>query len=110
MAGDDVPNKKPDPSIYRIAAERLKVDPKECFVIEDSTIGLKVTPSRLLLDHISFTLLLDHIGFTLFIPNGNLIFSWMSSEFPDCCRPTLSVIANPPYPAISSPKSGKQKS
>ena len=44
MAGDDVPNKKPDPSIYRIAAERLKVDPKECFVIEDSTIGLKVTP------------------------------------------------------------------
>ena len=44
MAGDDVPNKKPDPSIYRIAAERLKVDPKECFVIEDSTIGLKVIP------------------------------------------------------------------
>jgi hypothetical protein len=43
MAGDDVPNKKPDPSIYRIAAQRLKLDPAECFVIEDSTIGLKVT-------------------------------------------------------------------
>lgn len=41
MAGDDVPNKKPDPSIYRIAAERLQLDPAECFVIEDSTIGLK---------------------------------------------------------------------
>lgn len=42
MAGDDVPNKKPDPSIYKIAAERLQVDPAECLVIEDSTIGLQV--------------------------------------------------------------------
>ena len=42
MAGDDVPNKKPDPSIYEIAAKRLQVDPAECLVIEDSTIGLKV--------------------------------------------------------------------
>lgn len=42
MAGDDVDKKKPDPSIYKIAAERLKVDPKECLVVEDSTIGLQV--------------------------------------------------------------------
>ena len=42
MAGDDVPNKKPDPSIYKIAAGRLQVDPAECLVIEDSTIGLQV--------------------------------------------------------------------
>ena len=42
MAGDDVPNKKPDPSIYLIAAERMGVDPSECLVIEDSTIGVKV--------------------------------------------------------------------
>lgn len=42
MAGDDVPEKKPDPSIYVIAAERLGVDPSECLVIEDSTIGLRV--------------------------------------------------------------------
>ena len=42
MAGDDVDKKKPDPSIYRVAAERLKLDPKECLVIEDSTVGLKV--------------------------------------------------------------------
>jgi len=41
MAGDDVPEKKPDPSIYVIAAERLGVDPSECLVIEDSTIGLR---------------------------------------------------------------------
>ena len=43
MAGDDVDQKKPDPMIYRIAAERLNVDPKECLVVEDSTIGLQVT-------------------------------------------------------------------
>lgn len=47
MAGDDVPEKKPDPSIYVIAAKRLSVDPTECLVVEDSTIGLRVcsTPS-----------------------------------------------------------------
>ncbi|KAK9812072.1 hypothetical protein WJX73_003157 [Symbiochloris irregularis] len=41
MAGDDVPEKKPDPSIYRIAAERMGLDPSECLVIEDSTIGVQ---------------------------------------------------------------------
>jgi beta-phosphoglucomutase-like phosphatase (HAD superfamily) len=40
MAGDDVPVKKPDPTIYKVAAERLKVDPGRCLVVEDSTIGL----------------------------------------------------------------------
>jgi len=39
-----VPAKKPDPSIYRLAAERLGVQPSECLVIEDSAIGLQVTP------------------------------------------------------------------
>jgi FMN phosphatase YigB (HAD superfamily) len=42
MAGDDVPEKKPHPSIYRIAAERLQLTPAECLVVEDSTIGLRV--------------------------------------------------------------------
>jgi hypothetical protein len=42
MAGDDVDKKKPDPMIYRIAAERLDVDPKHCLVVEDSIIGLQV--------------------------------------------------------------------
>ena len=42
MAGDDVPEKKPDPSIYAIAAERLQLAPAECLVIEDSAMGLKV--------------------------------------------------------------------
>lgn len=41
MAGDDVDKKKPDPTIYRVAAERLGVTPDECVVIEDSLVGLK---------------------------------------------------------------------
>lgn len=40
IAGDDVPLKKPDPMIYKVAAERLGVDPARCLVIEDSMIGL----------------------------------------------------------------------
>ena len=44
MAGDDVERKKPDPLIYRLAAERLEVDPADCLVIEDSTIGLQAWP------------------------------------------------------------------
>jgi beta-phosphoglucomutase-like phosphatase (HAD superfamily) len=40
-AGDDVPKKKPDPLIYRVAAERLGVAPGDCCVVEDSMIGLQ---------------------------------------------------------------------
>ena len=40
LAGDMVPRKKPDPSIYHLAAERLAVDPASCVVIEDSRNGL----------------------------------------------------------------------
>ena len=42
IAGDDVPKLKPDPIIYKIAAERLGVKPEECLVIEDSTVGYQV--------------------------------------------------------------------
>ena len=41
FAGDVVPKKKPDPAIYRLAAETLGVDPKRCVVIEDSNNGLR---------------------------------------------------------------------
>jgi len=40
FAGDMVPKKKPDPAIYKLAAEKLEVDPARCVVIEDSRIGL----------------------------------------------------------------------
>lgn len=41
LAGDDIPAKKPDPSIYKIASERLGVKPENCLVVEDSKIGLQ---------------------------------------------------------------------
>ncbi|KAG7619047.1 Haloacid dehalogenase-like hydrolase domain-containing protein [Arabidopsis thaliana] len=41
LAGDDVKEKKPDPSIYITAAEKLGVSVKDCLVVEDSVIGLQ---------------------------------------------------------------------
>ncbi|KAG0613698.1 hypothetical protein M758_6G122900 [Ceratodon purpureus] len=41
FAGDIVPNKKPDPAIYNLAAATLNVRPDRCVVIEDSRIGLR---------------------------------------------------------------------
>ncbi|XP_074308738.1 haloacid dehalogenase-like hydrolase domain-containing protein At4g39970 [Silene latifolia] len=41
LAGDDVKEKKPDPSIYITAAQRLGVSEKDCLVVEDSIIGLQ---------------------------------------------------------------------
>jgi HAD superfamily hydrolase (TIGR01509 family) len=40
FAGDMVSMKKPDSEIYNLASNELKVEPKECVVIEDSRIGL----------------------------------------------------------------------
>uniref|UniRef100_A0A0E0EMI9 Uncharacterized protein n=1 Tax=Oryza meridionalis TaxID=40149 RepID=A0A0E0EMI9_9ORYZ len=41
LAGDDVKLKKPDPSIYITAAEKLGVQSQNCLVVEDSVIGLQ---------------------------------------------------------------------
>ncbi|XP_034691378.1 haloacid dehalogenase-like hydrolase domain-containing protein At4g39970 [Vitis riparia] len=41
LAGDDVKEKKPDPSIYQTAVKRLGVSEKDCLVVEDSVIGLQ---------------------------------------------------------------------
>lgn len=40
FAGDVVARKKPDPSVYLLAARELGVDPARCCVVEDSHIGL----------------------------------------------------------------------
>jgi HAD superfamily hydrolase (TIGR01509 family) len=40
FAGDIVSKKKPDPAIYNLAIERLKLEPSRCLVIEDSRNGL----------------------------------------------------------------------
>jgi HAD superfamily hydrolase (TIGR01509 family) len=40
LAGDVVSRKKPDPEIYLLCQERLKVQPSQCIVIEDNRNGL----------------------------------------------------------------------
>lgn len=40
FAGDAVPAKKPDPAIYRLAVESLRLDPADTVVVEDSRNGL----------------------------------------------------------------------
>lgn len=42
LAGDDIKSKKPNPEIYVAAAKKLGLDPAECLVVEDSSIGLEV--------------------------------------------------------------------
>lgn len=42
VSGDDVMGKtKPHPDIYLLAAKNLRVDPKECFAVEDSHLGVR---------------------------------------------------------------------
>lgn len=41
ISGDDVKKSKPEPDIFLKAAEKLKVNPKNCLVIEDSQHGVK---------------------------------------------------------------------
>ncbi|MFL7838553.1 MAG: HAD-IA family hydrolase [Candidatus Promineifilaceae bacterium] len=40
-AGDEVPNGKPAPDVYLLAAERLHIAPEQCLAIEDSSIGCR---------------------------------------------------------------------
>lgn len=41
VTGSDVEHPKPAPDIYRLAAQRLGVDPRDCVVLEDSEPGVR---------------------------------------------------------------------
>lgn len=41
VAGDEVARTKPSPDIFLLAAQRLKEDPENCLVIEDSPTGVR---------------------------------------------------------------------
>ena len=41
FSADDVGERKPDPSVFLLAAEAMGGVPQECMVIEDSALGLK---------------------------------------------------------------------
>jgi len=38
--GNNIKNSKPDPEVFLLAAEKLKVQPEECVVIEDAQAGI----------------------------------------------------------------------
>lgn len=40
VTGDDVVRSKPDPAIYRLAAQRLSISPEHLFAVEDSVCGV----------------------------------------------------------------------
>jgi beta-phosphoglucomutase-like phosphatase (HAD superfamily) len=39
--GDEVPDSKPDPAVYLLAAQRLGVPPQECLAFEDTDHGAR---------------------------------------------------------------------
>ena len=41
VTGDDVAESKPDPAIYRLAAQRLSISPGRLFALEDSVCGVR---------------------------------------------------------------------
>lgn len=41
VTGDDVPTGKPDPTIYRIAAERMRMAPQKLLALEDAPCGVQ---------------------------------------------------------------------
>lgn len=41
LTGDDVERTKPDPALYRLACEALRVDPADAVAIEDSVLGVR---------------------------------------------------------------------
>jgi len=41
LSGNDIKKGKPDPQIFLMAAERLGVDPADCLVFEDATLGVE---------------------------------------------------------------------
>ncbi|MFD1314830.1 beta-phosphoglucomutase [Namhaeicola litoreus] len=43
--GNDVSNAKPDPEVFLLAAKQLNIEPKYCFVVEDSLAGIQAANS-----------------------------------------------------------------
>jgi HAD superfamily hydrolase (TIGR01509 family) len=41
VSGDEVERGKPDPAIFRLAAQRLGVAPRRCVVVEDAPVGVE---------------------------------------------------------------------
>ncbi|KAI3952385.1 hypothetical protein MKX01_005252 [Papaver californicum] len=64
LAGDDVKQKKPDPSIYITAAKSLGVPAESCMVVEDSVIGLQAATGAGMSCVVSYTSSTSNQDFT----------------------------------------------
>ncbi|RZC64473.1 hypothetical protein C5167_008161 [Papaver somniferum] len=64
LAGDDVKQKKPDPSIYITAAKSLGVLAESCMVVEDSVIGLQAATGAGMSCIVSYTSSTSNQDFT----------------------------------------------
>ncbi|KAK9064236.1 hypothetical protein SSX86_015616 [Deinandra increscens subsp. villosa] len=64
LAGDDVKEKKPDPSIYITASKILGVSEKACLVVEDSIIGLQAATKAGMSCVITYTSSTENQDFT----------------------------------------------
>jgi HAD superfamily hydrolase (TIGR01509 family) len=86
FAGDVVPAKKPDPAIYRLAVDRLGLDPADTLVIEDSRNGLLAAVGA------GLRCLVTVSGYTRDEDFGEAAL--VVSELGDPGRPPVEVLAN----------------
>lgn len=72
LAGDDVKEKKPNPTIYNVARDTLGVRVEDCVVIEDSQIGLQAgigANMKVIITHTEYTASQDFAGATKILPS-----------------------------------------
>jgi HAD superfamily hydrolase (TIGR01509 family) len=86
FAGDVVPAKKPDPAIYRLAVDRLGVDPDDTLVVEDSRNGLLAATGA------GLPCLVTVNGYTRDEAFDEAVL--VVSELGDPDRPPITVLAN----------------
>jgi HAD superfamily hydrolase (TIGR01509 family) len=86
FAGDVVPAKKPDPAIYRLAVQRLGLDPAGTLVVEDSRSGLLAATGA------GLPCLVTVNGYTRAEAFDEAVL--VVSELGDPDRPPIEVLAN----------------
>ena len=104
VTAEDVSAGKPDPAGYRLAAERLGVEPADCLIFEDATVGILAAEAAGA-DLIVVTATHDH---PIQTPHATLacyesvVAQWMTTTISDCnnlmweraCSRWRSVIQN----------------
>ena len=85
VGGDDVERGKPDPSIFRIAAERIGLDTTNCVVVEDATSGVIAAKAGGF-----FCVGIDRVGHPSRLAGADMIIKDLSRVSPDVVGNALS--------------------